>query len=190
MDCFECFKVYPLAAYIVAYLIAVSAVCVGDLTFITPLITQLYLLTYLLINWSVFQLELFPSPSFRPSFRSYHKYTALAGSVLCAICMFASDLASAVIAIFLAMVIVTYVTWYPNPSISWGVARASWVYRSLINALRGYNQVLLNRNINDYRPHFLAIVHHETDPLIELLETFSHYDSNAIYLEITVTDLR
>ena len=61
---------------------------IGDLNEIAPLISNFYLATYGLINYSVFDASYANSPGFRPSFRYYNKWVSLAGGVASIVIMF------------------------------------------------------------------------------------------------------
>ena len=60
----------------------------GDLNNIAPLISNFFLMSYALINYSCFYSSLSKSPGWRPAFKYYSKWMALIGAILCLAVMF------------------------------------------------------------------------------------------------------
>ena len=94
---------------------------IGELNAIAPLISQFFMLTYLLINFACFSLEISRSPGWRPSFSYFNKYTAGFGSLLCLTIMFLLNWAYALVACLVAGVLYSYVQ-YTDPEVNWGAA--------------------------------------------------------------------
>uniref|UniRef100_A0A3B5LCQ3 Solute carrier family 12 member 10, tandem duplicate 1 n=1 Tax=Xiphophorus couchianus TaxID=32473 RepID=A0A3B5LCQ3_9TELE len=78
----------PLRAYILCYLIAIAFILIAELNTIAPLISNFFLCSYCLINFSCFHASITNSPGWRPSFHYYSKWTALFGAVICVVLMF------------------------------------------------------------------------------------------------------
>ncbi len=89
----------PRRAVALSGAIAIGAVAVGDLNFLAPIITMFFLASYALLNYATFFVAHAASPSFRPSFRVYHKYLSFLGGLLCIGAMLAIDFFSAGIAV-------------------------------------------------------------------------------------------
>ncbi len=89
----------PRRAVLLSGAIALAAVAIGDLNFLAPIITMFFLASYALLNYSTFFVAHAASPSFRPSFRAFHKYLSLLGGLLCVGAMLAIDLISAGVAV-------------------------------------------------------------------------------------------
>lgn len=64
-------------------LICSGCVVIGNLDYITPVITMFFLLCYCGVNLSCFLLDLLDAPSWRPRWRFHHWGTSLLGAVLC-----------------------------------------------------------------------------------------------------------
>ncbi|CAI5503255.1 unnamed protein product [Closterium sp. Naga37s-1] len=73
----------PYLATLCTLLICAGFVCIGDVDYVTPVITMFFLLCYLGVNLSCFLLDLLDAPSWRPRWKWHHTLTALAGAVLC-----------------------------------------------------------------------------------------------------------
>uniref|UniRef100_A0A3Q3ABY8 Solute carrier family 12 member 10, tandem duplicate 1 n=1 Tax=Kryptolebias marmoratus TaxID=37003 RepID=A0A3Q3ABY8_KRYMA len=78
----------PLRAYILCYLIAVAFILIAELNTIAALISNFFLCSYSLINFSCFHASITNSPGWRPSFHYYSKWTALFGAVISVVLMF------------------------------------------------------------------------------------------------------
>ncbi len=80
---------------------------IGELTFVAPLISQFYLITCALVNYSVYELEMNPSPAWRPAFQFYSWYSALFGFTCCVFLMFFTNWLYASVSVVLTVGIVT-----------------------------------------------------------------------------------
>uniref|UniRef100_A0A3B5LGE8 Solute carrier family 12 member 10, tandem duplicate 1 n=1 Tax=Xiphophorus couchianus TaxID=32473 RepID=A0A3B5LGE8_9TELE len=78
----------PYRAYVLCFLIATAVILIADLNAIAPLISNFFLCSYCLINFSCFHASITNSPGWRPSFQHYSKWTALFGAVICVVLMF------------------------------------------------------------------------------------------------------
>jgi hypothetical protein len=96
----------PHRAYILTYLIAVLFAAIGNeqsalfhvffkfdflqgkLNDIAPIISNFFLMTYALVNYSCFHASLARASGWRPAFRYYNKWLALTGALLCVGVMF------------------------------------------------------------------------------------------------------
>jgi len=171
----------PYRAYALTFVIGVGCICIGDLLFVAPLISQFFLIVYGMINLSVFQLEMNPSPSWRPSFRSYNKYTALIAFICCVAVMFASDWLSALIAWVIAAIIYQYTKMFPA-DVDWGRAKFSSDYVSIKDGLQSFTEAT---NINNYRPHFLLLGKEaEMTDITNLAESLSAYKSTIWIMNV------
>jgi solute carrier family 12 sodium/potassium/chloride transporter 2 len=60
----------------------------GVLNKIAPIISNFFLMTYALVNYSCFLASLAKASGWRPAFRYYNKWLALTGALLCVGVMF------------------------------------------------------------------------------------------------------
>lgn len=60
----------------------------GELNVIAPIISNFFLMTYALVNYSCFDASLAKASGWRPAFRYYNKWLALTGALLCIGVMF------------------------------------------------------------------------------------------------------
>ena len=67
----------PRRAYILAFIIALAFVLIGELNAIAPLISNFFLVAYGLINYACFNISFSNSPGWRPTYKYYNKWVAL-----------------------------------------------------------------------------------------------------------------
>ena len=78
----------PRRATLLTFAIAQSAILMGDLNAIAPIITMAFMITYGTLNLATFYESITGNPSYRPRFRFCHWSTALLGAVGCVAVMF------------------------------------------------------------------------------------------------------
>uniref|UniRef100_A0A8C0G0C9 Solute carrier family 12 member 3 n=1 Tax=Bubo bubo TaxID=30461 RepID=A0A8C0G0C9_BUBBB len=78
----------PLRGYLLTFLIALGFILIAELNVIAPIISNFFLASYALINFSVFHASLAKSPGWRPAFKYYNMWISLVGAILCCIVMF------------------------------------------------------------------------------------------------------
>eukprot|EP00850_Spirogloea_muscicola_P010302 SM000060S19634 [mRNA] locus=s60:225036:230284:- [translate_table: standard] len=127
----------PNVATLFTMLICCGCVVIGNLDYITPVITMFFLLCYCGVNLSCFLLDLLDAPSWRPRWKWHHWAASLAGAILCIVIMFMISWGFTIVSLALAALIYYYVgkkgkaatavhpkNWYPIPLIfckPWGI---------------------------------------------------------------------
>jgi len=89
----------PRVATVLTFLIAQSAILLGDLDMVAPIITMFFMITYGTLNLACFYEGITRNPSYRPKFRFSHWSMALLGAVGCVAVMFLINALWATIAI-------------------------------------------------------------------------------------------
>merc|ERR1719464_2232074 len=107
----------PIRGYFLSFGVAFCCNLIGELNAIAPLISQFFMLTYLLINAACFSLEVSKSPGWRPSFKYFSKYTAGLGAFLCLTIMFLLNWLYALVACMIVFVLYSYVE-YKDPEVN------------------------------------------------------------------------
>eukprot|EP00124_Ichthyophonus_hoferi_P001869 Ihof_evm9s110 gene=Ihof_evmTU9s110 len=108
---------YALAG---SMIVALPFIFIPNLDIIATIVTMLYLLNYAAVNFSCFLMTVLGSPSWRPSFRFYHKFfTALPGFLLCMAIMFLIQWWAALIASFCFVLLAIYIEVRSDANI-WG----------------------------------------------------------------------
>uniref|UniRef100_A0A8C2YXV8 Solute carrier family 12 member 3 n=1 Tax=Cyclopterus lumpus TaxID=8103 RepID=A0A8C2YXV8_CYCLU len=104
----------PLRGYLLTYIIAACFILIAELNTIAPIISNFFLCSYSLINFSCFHASITNSPGWRPSFRFYSKWLSLLGSVICVVIMFLLTWWAALIAFGVVFFLLGY-TLYKKP---------------------------------------------------------------------------
>nr|DBA16969.1 TPA: hypothetical protein GDO54_002492 [Pyxicephalus adspersus] len=104
----------PIRGYLLTFLIASAFILIGELNTIAPIISNFFLCSYALINFSCFHASITNSPGWRPSFKYYNKWASLFGAVVSVVIMFLLAWESALIAIGIVIFLLAYVL-YKKP---------------------------------------------------------------------------
>eukprot|EP00271_Cylindrocystis_brebissonii_P023571 TRINITY_DN9846_c0_g2_i1.p1 TRINITY_DN9846_c0_g2~~TRINITY_DN9846_c0_g2_i1.p1 ORF type:complete len:989 (+),score=206.25 TRINITY_DN9846_c0_g2_i1:128-3094(+) len=132
----------PHRATFFTLLICSGCVVIGNLDYITPVITMFFLLCYCGVNLSCFLLDLLDAPSWRPRWKFHHWATSLLGAILCIVIMFLISWYFTLIALALAVVIYYYVS-IQGKAGDWGDGFKSAYFQLALRSLRslGADQV-------------------------------------------------
>jgi amino acid transporter len=98
----------PRRAVLLSFAVAAGTVAVGDLNVVAPVVSMFFLISYGLLNFATYYEARAASPSFRPSFRWYHRRASLLGCVVCGGAMLAIDPVSGAIALAVLLAIHQY----------------------------------------------------------------------------------
>nr|XP_031536467.1 solute carrier family 12 member 3 isoform X3 [Vicugna pacos] len=144
----------PVRSYLLAYAIAVAFIIIAELNTIAPIISNFFLCSYALINFSCFHASITNSPGWRPSFRYYSKWAALFGAVISVVIMFLLTWWAALIAIGVVLFLLLYVI-YKKPEVNWGSSVQAGSYNLALSYSVGLNEV--EDHIKNYRPQCLVL---------------------------------
>jgi len=179
----------PIRGYFLSFFIACGCIAIGALDQISVLITMFFMMTYGLINWSVFILELYRSPGWRPSFKMYNWFTALLGAILCIALMFIIDWMYAIAANVIGGVIYMYIS-YADLDINWGTGMQSRLYYNALTSMLRLRKD--GEHIKTFRPNFL--IHtgapDERPHLLYFGQTLGHSGSLIVYCNVSIGDYR
>ena len=106
----------PRRAYVLTFLIGAGFIAIGKLNIIAPIISNFFLMSYALINYSVFAASLSKSPGWRPSFTYYNMWLSLFGCGLCIAIMFIVNWWAALVTIVVIMGLYKFVD-YKKPEV-------------------------------------------------------------------------
>ena len=99
----------PIRGYFLSFAVAAGCNCIGSLNFVAPLISEFFMIAYLMLNFACFSLELSRSPGWRPSFKYFNKYSAFLGFTMCLAVMFLIDWLYAIIAVVIGSGLFLYI---------------------------------------------------------------------------------
>uniref|UniRef100_A0A3P8XM78 Solute carrier family 12 member 10, tandem duplicate 1 n=1 Tax=Esox lucius TaxID=8010 RepID=A0A3P8XM78_ESOLU len=144
----------PLRAYLLTFFIAVAFILIAELNIIAALISNFFLCSYALINFSCFHASITNSPGWRPSFRYYSKWASLFGAVVSVVLMFLLTWWAALITFCVIMFLLGYVT-YNKPKINWGSSVQAGTY----NMALSYSVSLagVEDHVKNFRPQCLVL---------------------------------
>uniref|UniRef100_A0A8I5TXT1 Solute carrier family 12 member 3 n=1 Tax=Pongo abelii TaxID=9601 RepID=A0A8I5TXT1_PONAB len=144
----------PVRGYLLAYAIAVAFIIIAELNTIAPIISNFFLCSYALINFSCFHASITNSPGWRPSFQYYNKWAALFGAIISVVIMFLLTWWAALIAIGVVLFLLLYVI-YKKPEVNWGSSVQAGSYNLALSYSAGLNEV--EDHIKNYRPQCLVL---------------------------------
>ncbi len=162
----------PKIGTAVTLVVAVAAVCIGDLNLIAPVLTMFFLTTYAVLNIAAGVEGFLQSPSYRPTFQ-VHWALSLLGAVGCLAVMF---LINAIATVVAAAIVFGIFLWIQRRELraTWGDAR-----RGIWMALMRTGILQLQETQEDprnWRPHILALSGSPSRrwSLVELADAFTH----------------
>uniref|UniRef100_A0A4W6G910 Solute carrier family 12 member 2 n=1 Tax=Lates calcarifer TaxID=8187 RepID=A0A4W6G910_LATCA len=121
----------PLRGYILTFGIALAFILIAELNTIAPIISNFFLASYALINFSVFHASLANSPGWRPSFIYYNMWVSLAGAILCCVVMFVINWWAALLTNVIVLGLYIYVS-YKKPDVNWGSSTQALTYHQAL----------------------------------------------------------
>jgi amino acid transporter len=151
--------------------LALTAVALGDLDAIAPILTMFFLATYAVVNIVSAVERLLRSPSFRPTFR-VHWGLSLLGAAGCAAVMFLIDAPATAVS---AVIVLVVYLWLKRQGLrsTWGDVRQG-VWQAMIRW--GLFNLRAETEARSWRPHFLVMAGNPEKRwyLIDLANTISH----------------
>jgi len=151
--------------------LALTAVALGDLDAIAPILTMFFLATYAVVNIVSAVERLLRSPSFRPTFQ-VHWALSLLGAVGCAAVMFLIDAPATTVS---AVIVLGVYLWLKRQGLrsTWGDVRQG-VWQAMIRW--GLFNLRAETEARSWRPHFLVMAGNPEKRwyLIDLANTISH----------------
>uniref|UniRef100_A0A671SQP9 Solute carrier family 12 member 2-like n=1 Tax=Sinocyclocheilus anshuiensis TaxID=1608454 RepID=A0A671SQP9_9TELE len=144
----------PLRGYFLTFGIALAFILIAELNIIAPIISNFFLASYALINFSVFHASLANSPGWRPSFKYYNMWVSLAGAILCCVVMFIINWWAALLTNVIVLSLYIYVS-YKKPG------EPDWTMRHSIScsSVQQQPQCLVMTGAPNSRPALLHLVH-------------------------------
>ncbi|XP_055365379.1 solute carrier family 12 member 3 isoform X2 [Betta splendens] len=162
----------PIRGYLLTYVIAACFILIAELNTIAPIISNFFLCSYSLINFSCFHASITNSPGWRPSFRFYSKWLSLLGAVCCVVIMFLLTWWAALIAFGVVFFLLGY-TLYKRPEVNWGSSVQASSYNIALNQCVGLNTV--EDHVKNYRPQCLVLTGSPSSrpALVDLISCFT-----------------
>ncbi|XP_068609282.1 solute carrier family 12 member 2 [Brachionichthys hirsutus] len=162
----------PLRGYILTFGIALAFILIAELNVIAPIISNFFLASYALINFSVFHASLANSPGWRPSFKYYNMWVSLVGAILCCVVMFVINWWAALLTNVIVMGLFIYVS-YKKPDVNWGSSTQALTYHQALTHTLQLSGV--EDHIKNFRPQCLVMTGYPNSrpALLDLVHSFT-----------------
>ncbi|XP_046904156.1 solute carrier family 12 member 2-like [Hypomesus transpacificus] len=144
----------PLRGYVLTFCIGLAFILIAELNIIAPIISNFFLASYALINFSVFHASLGNSPGWRPSFKYFNKWVSLAGAVLCCVVMFVINWWAALVTNVIVLALYVYVS-YKKPDVNWGSSTQALIYNQALTHCLHLTGV--EDHVKNFRPQCLVM---------------------------------
>uniref|UniRef100_A0A669BE93 Solute carrier family 12 member 2 n=1 Tax=Oreochromis niloticus TaxID=8128 RepID=A0A669BE93_ORENI len=162
----------PLRGYVLTFCIGLAFILIADLNIIAPIISNFFLASYALINFSVFHASLASSPGWRPSFKYYNMWVSLVGAILCCVVMFVINWWAALVTLLIVLALYIYVS-YKKPDVNWGSSTQALIYnQALTHCL---NLTGVEDHVKNFRPQCLVLAGYPNarPALLQLVNSFT-----------------
>uniref|UniRef100_A0A4W5R5Y4 Solute carrier family 12 member 2 n=1 Tax=Hucho hucho TaxID=62062 RepID=A0A4W5R5Y4_9TELE len=166
----------PLRGYVLTFCIGLAFILIAELNVIAPIISNFFLASYALINFSVFHASLANSPGWRPSFKYFNKWVSLAGAVLCCAVMFVVNWWAALMTNIIVLALYVYVS-YKKPDVNWGSSTQALIYNHALT------HCLLLTGVEDHVKNFRYLA--DNPSTTKHLCTYIHSIHHTYSLQLT-----
>ncbi|KAM9366885.1 solute carrier family 12 member 1 [Symphorus nematophorus] len=144
----------PIRGYVLTFIISVAFILIGNLNTIAPIISNFFLASYALINFSCFHASYAKSPGWRPAYKYYNMWLSLLGALLCCVVMFVINWWAALLTYGIEILLYIYVT-VKKPDVNWGSSTQAVTFVSAVsNAL---SLAAVEDHVKNFRPQILAL---------------------------------
>uniref|UniRef100_A0A6A7FYV2 Na+/K+/2Cl-cotransporter protein n=1 Tax=Hirondellea gigas TaxID=1518452 RepID=A0A6A7FYV2_9CRUS len=144
----------PIRGYVLVFILSLGCIMIGDLNLVSTLLSNFFLASYSLINFSCFHASLIKSPGWRPAFTYYNQWVSLAGGIMCLAVMFLIDYVTALITFIITVALYLFVS-YRKPDVNWGSSTQAATYVSALKATLDLQTV--EEHVKNYRPQILVL---------------------------------
>lgn len=175
----------PIRGYVLTFIISVAFILIGDLNMIAPIISNFFLASYALINFSCFHASWANSPGWRPSYKWYNMWLSLLGALLCCAVMFVINWWAALLTYGIELLLYIYVT-VKKPDVNWGSSTQAVTYVSAVRNALSLSGV--DDHVKNFRPQILTLTASvRTRPaLLDLAHAFSKTFGLCLTCEVIV----
>ncbi|KAJ8393119.1 hypothetical protein AAFF_G00068020 [Aldrovandia affinis] len=144
----------PIRGYVLTFIIAVAFILIAQLNVIAPIISNFFLASYALINFSCFHASYAKSPGWRPAYRFYNMWLSLLGALLCCGVMFVINWWAALITYALEIFLYIYVT-VKKPDVNWGSSTQAVTFINAVNNTLTLTGV--DDHVKNFRPQCIVL---------------------------------
>ncbi|XP_055010456.1 solute carrier family 12 member 1 isoform X2 [Boleophthalmus pectinirostris] len=175
----------PIRGYILTFIISVAFILIGNLNTIAPIISNFFLASYALINFSCFHASWAKSPGWRPAYKYYNMWLSLLGAILCCVVMFVINWWAALLTYGIEILLYIYVT-VKKPDVNWGSSTQAVTFVSAVGNALSLSGV--DDHVKNFRPQILALTASvRTRPaLLDLAHSFTKTYGLCVTCEVFV----
>ncbi|KAM7424455.1 hypothetical protein PAMA_000683 [Pampus argenteus] len=175
----------PIRGYILTFIISVAFILIGNLNTIAPIISNFFLASYALINFSCFHASYAKSPGWRPAYKYYNMWLSLVGALLCCGVMFVINWWAALITYAIEILLYIYVT-VKKPDVNWGSSTQAVTFVSAVNNALSLSAI--EDHVKNFRPQILALTGsaRSRPALLDLAHSFSKNYGLCLTCEVFV----
>ncbi|XP_064312443.1 solute carrier family 12 member 1 isoform X3 [Phalacrocorax carbo] len=173
----------PIRGYVLTFIIAMAFILIAELNTIAPIISNFFLASYALINFSCFHASYAKSPGWRPAFRYYNMWVSLFGALLCCAVMFVINWWAALITYAIELFLYIYVT-YKKPEVNWGSSTQALYYINALDSALALTTV--EDHVKNFRPQCIALTGAPMirPALLDITHTFTKNNGLCICCEV------
>ncbi|KAM9860951.1 solute carrier family 12 member 1 [Aulostomus maculatus] len=175
----------PIRGYVLTFIISVAFILIGNLNTIAPIISNFFLASYALINFSCFHASWAKSPGWRPAYKFYNMWLSLLGALLCCGVMFVINWWAALLTYAIEILLYIYVT-VKKPDVNWGSSTQAVTFVSAVSNALSVSWV--EDHVKNFRPQILALTGAaQTRPaLLDLAQSLSKTYGLCLSCEVFV----
>ncbi|NXO93843.1 S12A1 protein, partial [Certhia brachydactyla] len=173
----------PIRGYVLTFVIAMAFILIAELNTIAPIISNFFLASYALINFSCFHASYAKSPGWRPAFRYYNMWVSLFGALLCCGVMFVINWWAALITYAIELFLYIYVT-YKKPEVNWGSSTQALYFVNALDSALALTTV--EDHVKNFRPQCLTLTGAPMvrPALLDITHTFTKNNGLCICCEV------
>uniref|UniRef100_A0A8C7ZTB0 Solute carrier family 12 member 1 n=1 Tax=Oryzias sinensis TaxID=183150 RepID=A0A8C7ZTB0_9TELE len=175
----------PIRGYVLTFIISVAFILIGNLNTIAPIISNFFLASYALINFSCFHASYARSPGWRPAYKYYNMWLSLFGALLCCVVMFVINWWAALLTYGIEILLYIYVT-VKKPDVNWGSSTQAVTFVSSVSNALSLSGV--EDHVKNFRPQILVLTGSAQNrpPLLDLAHSFTKNYGLCITCEVFV----
>ncbi|KAL6479578.1 hypothetical protein MHYP_G00130110 [Metynnis hypsauchen] len=175
----------PIRGYVLTFIIAVAFILIAELNVIAPIISNFFLASYALINFSCFHASYAKSPGWRPAYKYYNMWLSLFGAVLCCAVMFVINWWAALLTYGIEIFLYIYVT-VKKPNVNWGSSTQAVTFVNAVNNTLTLSGV--DEHVKNFRPQCIVLTGApKTRPaLLDLAHSFTKNYGLCLTCEVFV----
>ncbi|XP_043120729.1 solute carrier family 12 member 2-like [Puntigrus tetrazona] len=179
----------PIRGYVLTFFIAVAFILIAELNTIAPIISNFFLASYALINFSCFHASYAKSPGWRPAYKYYNMWLSLFGAVLCCAVMFVINWWAALLTYGIELFLYIYVT-VKKPDVNWGSSTQAVTFINAVN--NALTLSLVDEHIKNFRPKCLVMTGspRSRPALLDLAHSFTKNYGLCLTCEVFLSSRR